>query len=64
MKRAMWSAVVLIVTAVTVSSCAALTPNALPQPGKSFGGGYDLVIEFDNVLNLPDRAKVVMDGTE
>ncbi|ORB02882.1 mammalian cell entry protein [Mycobacterium mantenii] len=37
--------------------------NALPQPGASYRGGYDIVIEFDNVLNLPERAKVVMDGT-
>ncbi|WP_246398934.1 MlaD family protein [Mycobacterium vicinigordonae] len=37
--------------------------NALPQPGNSFRGGYDIVIAFDHVLNLPDRAKVVMDGT-
>ncbi|OBJ38394.1 mammalian cell entry protein [Mycobacterium colombiense] len=51
-------------TAVTVSSCAALNVNALPQPGRSYSGGYDIVIEFDNVLNLPDRAKVVLDGTE
>lgn len=65
MRRRVWSTVVaLIASAVTVSSCAALTPNALPQPGKTFGGGYDLLIEFDNVLNLPDRAKVVMGGTE
>lgn len=60
----MWSAAVVIASAVTVSSCAALSPNALPQPGKTFSGGYDIVIEFDNVLNLPDRAKVVMGGTE
>ncbi|ORA33202.1 mammalian cell entry protein [Mycobacterium branderi] len=37
--------------------------SALPQPGNSYRGGYDIVIEFDHVLNLPDRAKVVMDGT-
>jgi virulence factor Mce-like protein len=64
MIRRMWGAAVVIASAVTVSSCAALTPNALPQPGKSYSGGYDIVIEFDNVLNLPDRAKVVMGGTE
>jgi virulence factor Mce-like protein len=37
--------------------------NDLPQPGNSYSDGYDIVIEFANVLNLPDRAKVVMDGT-
>lgn len=49
--------------AVLVSSCAAISVEDLPQPGNNFRDGYDLVLEFDNVLNLPDRAKVVMDGT-
>ncbi len=65
MNRRMWSAAVVIASAVTVlSSCASINVNALPQPGKTYGGGYDIVIEFDNVLNLPDRAKVVMGGTQ
>lgn len=65
MNRRMWPAtLVMIASAVTVSSCAAINVNALPQPGKTYGGGYDIVIEFDNVLNLPDRAKVVMGGTQ
>ena len=65
MNRRMWSAtLVMIASAVTVSSCASINVNALPQPGKTYGGGYDIVIEFDNVLNLPDRAKVVMGGTQ
>ena len=64
MKHPMRVAAVAIATAVMVSSCAALNVNSLPQPGKSFGDGYDIVIEFDNVLNLPDRAKVVMSGNE
>jgi phospholipid/cholesterol/gamma-HCH transport system substrate-binding protein len=46
-----------------LSSCASITVNALPQPGSPPGPGYDIVIEFSNVLNLPDQAKVVMDGT-
>ncbi|TPG32904.1 MlaD family protein [Mycolicibacterium hodleri] len=49
--------------AVTVSSCASLNANSLPEPGGTYRGGYDIVLEFANVLNLPDRAKVVMDGT-
>ena len=49
--------------AAAVSSCAAISPNALPQPGKSYTSGYDLVIEFAHVLNLPDHAPVVMGGT-
>lgn len=46
-----------------LASCAAITVNDLPQPGNSYRDGYDIILEFDNVLNLPDRAKVVMDGT-
>ncbi|OJZ76357.1 mammalian cell entry protein [Mycobacterium paraffinicum] len=38
--------------------------NSLPQPGKSYRGGYEITLQFENVLNLPDRAKVVMGGTE
>ncbi|OBY32592.1 mammalian cell entry protein [Mycolicibacter kumamotonensis] len=46
-----------------MSSCAAVDVNVLPQPGVSYGNGYELVLEFESVLNLPDRAKVVMEGT-
>ena len=56
-------AVVTVATAVAVSSCASINVNALPQPGNSYRDGYDIVLEFDNALNLPDRAKVVLDGT-
>ena len=49
--------------AVVVSSCASISVNDLPQPGHSYRDGYDLVIEFASVLNLPDRAPVVLDGT-
>ncbi|MCA2273498.1 MULTISPECIES: MlaD family protein [Mycobacterium avium complex (MAC)] len=40
-----------------------MSVNSLPQPGTSYRGGYDIILEFDNVLSLPDRAKVVEDGT-
>lgn len=46
-----------------MSSCASINVSRLPQPGDSYRGGYEIVMEFDSVLNLPDRAKVVMDGT-
>jgi phospholipid/cholesterol/gamma-HCH transport system substrate-binding protein len=52
-----------IASAVTISSCASINVNALPQPGNAYRGGYDIVIEFNSALNLPDRAKVVLDGT-
>jgi phospholipid/cholesterol/gamma-HCH transport system substrate-binding protein len=47
-----------------LSSCVSLNVNAIPLPGSSYRDGYDIVIEFANVLNLPERAKVVMDGTK
>lgn len=50
------------VIAVSVSSCAAINVNELPQPGNSYSDGNDVVMEFASVLNLPHRAKVVMDG--
>lgn len=53
-----------MVGCVVISSCSSISPNSLPQPGKAYSGGYDIVIAFDNVLNLPERAKVVLDGTE
>ncbi|HKI41556.1 MAG: MlaD family protein [Mycobacterium sp.] len=58
----LWHAV-LVATVVTVSSCGSVNVKALPQPGNAYRNGYNIVIEFDNVLNLPERAKVVMDGT-
>ncbi|CAJ1579458.1 MlaD family protein [[Mycobacterium] wendilense] len=51
----------LAVAAATVSSCAALSPDSLPKPHGD-PDGYDVVLEFDSVLNLPDRARVVLDG--
>jgi virulence factor Mce-like protein len=45
-----------------LSSCASINVNAIPQPGAANGGGYDVVMEFASVLNLPERAKVVLDG--
>jgi phospholipid/cholesterol/gamma-HCH transport system substrate-binding protein len=50
------------VAALTLASCASFNINALPQPGDSYRDGYDIVLEFNNVLNLPDRAKVLLDG--
>jgi virulence factor Mce-like protein len=45
------------------STLSSLTVDSVPLPGHSHTNGYDVVAEFANVLNLPDRAKVVMDGT-
>lgn len=53
---------IAITCVVTVSSCASIDVNALPAPGNSYSGGYAVVMEFENVLNLPARAKVTLDG--
>lgn len=63
MKGRIWPVVAVLSSVIALSSCASVNVASLPQPGRSYGGGYDIVMEFDNVLNLPDRAKVVMDGT-
>lgn len=63
MNRRAWVIAIVIASAAALASCASINVNALPQPGNSHRGGYHIVIEFDNVLNLPDHAKVVLDGT-
>jgi virulence factor Mce-like protein len=55
--------VLSVVAALLLSSCASISVNSLPQPGSRGADGYDIIVEFANVLNLPDRAKVVLDGT-
>jgi virulence factor Mce-like protein len=55
-----------LVCGVSLTGCSklsSLTVDSVPLPGHSQANGYDIVAEFANVLNLPDRAKVVMDGT-
>lgn len=56
------AAVVAAATVFSGSACAAINVDALPQPGPSYSDGYDLVMQFESALNLPDRAKVVLDG--
>jgi phospholipid/cholesterol/gamma-HCH transport system substrate-binding protein len=63
MTSRVWATTAATAGAMLLSACASISVNALPQPGNSYSGGYDVVIEFANVLNLPDRAKVVQDGT-
>jgi phospholipid/cholesterol/gamma-HCH transport system substrate-binding protein len=50
-------------SATGCSSLSSLSVNAIPIPGHSYSDGYDIVAEVANVLNLPDKANVVMDGT-
>ena len=54
--------VAICVVALAMSACSSIDVNALPAPGQSFQDGYDVVMEFENVLNLPARAKVTLDG--
>ncbi|MDX1875983.1 MlaD family protein [Mycolicibacterium sp. 120266] len=61
-QRSRLLASVMTTAVLAVSSCAAVNVDALPQPGPSYDDGYDIVMKFDSVLNLPDRAKVVLDG--
>jgi phospholipid/cholesterol/gamma-HCH transport system substrate-binding protein len=56
--------VAAIVGALALSSCASLNIDSVPVPGSNYSGGKHIIIEFANVLNLPARAKVVMDGTK
>jgi len=58
------SAIAAIAGSLVLSSCASLNVDAVPLPGSDYSDGYDIVIEFANVLNLPARAKVVMGGTK
>lgn len=62
MSTLLLAATVAATTVLSVSSCAAISVNQLPQAGPSYDDGYDLVMQFQSVLNLPDRAKVVLDG--
>lgn len=52
----------LLAGVVALASCAQLNVNSLPQPGNSYRDGYDITIEFEDVLNLPDRARVALNG--
>lgn len=63
MNRRIRALIVGLLAAALLSSCAAINVDALPQPGNAYSDGYDITIEFASVLNLPERAKVVMDGT-
>jgi phospholipid/cholesterol/gamma-HCH transport system substrate-binding protein len=63
MNRRMGLVALVIAGAAMLSSCASISVDALPQPGNTYPGGYNIVIEFESVLNLPERAKVVLDGT-
>jgi len=56
------AAALATVCTLTVTSCSSLDVNAIPAPGTSYDDGYDIVMKFASALNLPGRAKVVLDG--
>ncbi|MGU3436582.1 MlaD family protein [Actinomycetes bacterium M1A6_2h] len=63
MKRAL-SAVLAVALTATVSGCGASIAD-LPVPGSYVSGStYDVDIQFSSVLNLPAKAKVVLDGVD
>ena len=63
MKRALTAALAAAVT-VSVSGCGASIAD-IPLPGSYVAGpSYDIDIQFSSVLNLPAKAKVVLDGVD
>lgn len=64
MRRRARFALAALASGLVLSSCASLNVDAMPIPGSGGGAGYDIIAEFASVLNLPERAKVVMDGTK
>lgn len=62
MTRRIGRAAVTVACALMISSCASINFNAIPSPGASYSDGYDIVLNFESVLNLPERTKVVLDG--
>lgn len=62
--RRMWGAVVAVVAVLTTAACGVQVTD-LPLPGTRVSGeSHSLRIEFANVLNLPARSKVLLDGTK
>jgi phospholipid/cholesterol/gamma-HCH transport system substrate-binding protein len=62
MMRRVRSIAIAVAGVFALAACTSIDVNKLPAPGNSFQGGYPLVMEFGNVLNLPAHAKVTLDG--
>ncbi len=57
--------VATVAAGAVLTGCGSIpfNPSAIPAPGQPGGGdGYTVHLDFTNVLNLPDRARVVYDG--
>lgn len=65
MNRKRWRTVTLgVLTVATVSSCA-VRPLDLPLPGTQYGKPtYEVRVEFGNVLSLPLKTKVELNGAQ
>lgn len=63
-RRTLKVGVATVVTGATLAGCnLGFNPSTIPAPGQPGGGdGYIVHLDFTNVLNLPDRARVVFDG--
>ncbi|WP_158636132.1 MlaD family protein [Tsukamurella sputi] len=63
-KRTLQVGVASIAAGSMLAGCnLGFNPSTIPAPGQPGGGsGYVVHLDFTNVLNLPDRARVVFDG--
>ncbi len=65
-RRAAGVGAVTVAAALTLTGCGLnFNPSSIPTPGEGGGGaGYILHLDFPSVLNLPDRARVVVNGVD
>ncbi|GAB3133417.1 hypothetical protein GCM10027289_23240 [Tsukamurella serpentis] len=64
-RRVLKAAAAAVAATSLLAGCSSLgfNPSSIPAPGQPGGGsGYVVHLDFTNVLNLPDRARVVFDG--
>ncbi|GAA4400401.1 MlaD family protein [Tsukamurella soli] len=61
-------ALTAVAAAASLTACSGVpgfNPSAIPAPGQGGGGaGYIVHLDFPSVLNLPDRARVVVNGVD
>lgn len=62
--RSLKMGVATVAAAAALAGCSTnFNPSTIPAPGQPGGGsGFVVHLDFTNVLNLPDRARVVYDG--
>jgi len=63
--RARSIAVVLAVVVTLLTASCSMQAKDLPLPGNNVSGaGYPITIELRSVLNMPDKARVLVNGTQ